>query len=109
MGIPLRGSDGAVLHRLDGPTAMAATAAVSEARRDVAGSLRRHPELLSYESRAGGCRGHQREHQDSAPAWPWVQEPTLSAAESPAPGRNEDRIRSLCESRMQYGPCRILS
>ena len=58
---------------------------------------------------AGRCRGHQREHQDSAPARPRVQEPALSAAEGPAHGGHQNRIRGFQESGLKCGPRRILA
>jgi|ERR1700730_10357548 len=72
-----------------------------------AGSPGRYPELLPDQGSSGGGGSCPREYQVTAASRSWLQEPTLSAAEGPAYGRDQDRICGLQESGLECGSHRI--
>src|SRR6202043_851843 len=61
LGLPLRRGHGQISRQVDGSIAVAATALISETRRDVDQAPGRHSQLLSDEGTLWGGRGGQRE------------------------------------------------
>src|SRR6266478_5334172 len=67
-----------------------------------------HLELLPDEGTDGSGRSRQRQHQSSAPTWPWLPRHELSVAEGAALGRDQDRIPRSSESRVVCAFTQIL-
>ena len=88
----LRRGNVALLAELDRPVALAAAETDGETSPHVTGSSRGHLELLPDEGTDGSDRSRQRQHQSSAPTWPWLPRHELSVAECAALGRDQDRI-----------------
>ena len=78
LGLPLRRGHGQISGQVDGSTAVAALALVSETRRDVDQAPGRHSELLPDQGALWGGRGGQREHSH-------VDQPRARLSESPLP------------------------
>src|SRR5665213_1064417 len=91
--LPVRGSNGQLSAEVDGSTAVAATALVSEARRHADRSYRRNPELLPYQGSLRSRRGDQRQHPNADQPGTRLQEYALSTPESETHGRHKHRIR----------------
>jgi len=64
--------------------------------------------LLPDEGTDGSDRSRQRQHQSSAPTWPWLPRHELSVAEGAALGRDQDRIPRSSESRVVCAFTQIL-
>src|ERR1035438_2816387 len=92
---------------MDRSTPLAASGAVPEVSGDAAGPSRRHPELLPDEGATGGRGSREWEYQVTAAPRAGIQEPALHAAEGPAHGGDQDRIRGIQESGLKCGPRRI--
>src|ERR1035438_659545 len=92
---------------MDRSTPLAASGAVLEVSGDAAGPSRRHPELLPDEGATGGRGSREWEYQVTAAPRAGIQEPALHAAEGPAHGGDQDRIRGIQESGLKCGPRRI--
>ena len=99
VGLPLRGSHAQLPAEVDGSTAVAAPALVSETRRDAAQAPRRNSELLPDQGALRSRRGHQWQHPHADQPRPRLQEHALSATESKAHGRHQHRIRRFSENR----------
>src|ERR1039457_4723795 len=94
---------------MDRSTPLAATATLSEAGWDIAGSSPGNSELLPDEGTPGCRRSREREHQVPAAPRPRLSEPALSTVEGATHGGDQDRIRGLQKSSLKCGSRRILA
>src|ERR1017187_313934 len=93
--------------QMDGATEVAATGSVRETRGDAAETCGRDRQLLRDQSPLRRSRGRQWKHPHADQPWPRLQEPALSAAESQADGRDENRIHRPSQnegSRVKWPP-----
>src|SRR6516162_6798100 len=112
LGLSLRRSDDQVSGTVDGSTAVAALAFVSEARRDVDQAPGRHFELLSDQGPLRGGRGSQRKHSHADQPWARLSESPLPAPKGQADGRDQHRIYCCAhvqESRLKWPIRQILA
>src|ERR1035438_2429235 len=105
--VPLRRRDAELPATVDRSTPVAASGPLPETGADVAGSPRRHSELLPEEGATGGRGSREWEHQVTTAPRMGIQEPALSAIEVPAHGGDQNRIRGLQESGLKCGSRRI--
>src|SRR5665213_1442828 len=96
--LPVRGSNGQLSAEVDGSTAVAATALVSEARRHADRSYRRNPELLPYQGSLRSRRGDQRQHPNADQPGTRLQEYALSTPESETHGRQTPNTSRFSKS-----------
>src|SRR5665213_763477 len=106
--LPVRGSNGQLSAEVDGSTAVAATALVSEARRHADRSYRRNPELLPYQGSLRSRRGDQRQHPNADQPGTRLQEYALSTPESETHGRHKHRIRRVSANQTGRVNCNFL-
>src|SRR5580765_8183798 len=92
LGLSLRTGNGQLPGEVDGSTAVAALAFVSETRRDVNQAPGRHSKLLSNQGSLRGGRSGQRKHSHAYQSRPRLSESPLPAAEGQEDGRGERRI-----------------
>src|SRR4051795_11871909 len=103
--LSLRRSDGQLPAQVDGSTAVAAPAFVSEARRDADRSHRRHSELLPHQGPLRRGRGNQRQHPNADQPGARVQEHALSTSEGKTHRGHQYRIRRFSENQKSRVEC----
>src|SRR3954471_1640261 len=86
LGLSLRTGNGQLPGEVDGSTAVAALALVSETRRDGDQAPGRHSKLLSDQGTLRGRRGGQRKYSHADQSRPRLSESPLPATEGQADG-----------------------
>src|ERR1700730_814403 len=79
-----------------------------EASADVAEPSGRNPELLQNQGTDGRSGSRQWKHQSAVAPWSGLPRSRLPAAEGPALGSHQDRIRRFPESRVEWTLIQIL-
>jgi hypothetical protein len=105
--VPLRRGHVAISPRLDRPTPLATTPALSEIGGDAAGPSGGHPELLSDEGAVGRSGSSEWQHQGATASRTRLQESPVPAPQSATHVGDQNRIRRLQESGLKCGSRQI--